>query len=135
MKPYIITLQCIGSPEEGFLTVANNLNLPFDVKRVFWTIATPLNVIRGKHAHKNTNMILIAVKGEITVTTIDDVGNKLSFELNKTNEGLLLPKMCWHEMTYSADAVQLVITDTEYDASDYIRDKSSFYNLIGKNDE
>lgn len=135
MKPHIITLQCIGSNEEGFLTVANNLSLPFEVKRVFWTVATPQNVIRGKHAHRKTNMILIAAKGEITVTTIDENNNKNSFQLNKTNEGLFLPKLCWHEMTYSEDAVQLVMTDTEYEASDYIRDKSTFYNLIDKTNE
>lgn len=135
MKPYIIPLQCIGSKEEGFLTVASNQSLPFLVKRVFWTVATPQNVVRGKHAHRQTNMILIAVAGEISVTTIDENNNKVSFLLNKSDEGLFLPKLCWHEMTYSAQAVQLVITDTEYEVSDYIRDISAFYNLIGKKNE
>lgn len=65
-KPHIITFQSIGSSELGYLSVAEqNKDVPFEIKRVYWTYYTPQNVERGGHANINKELVLIAVAGTI----------------------------------------------------------------------
>ena len=69
MNPKIIQLQKIGSKSEGYLSIAEqDKNMPFEIKRVFCTYDTPTTISRGRHAHRETEMILCAIAGEITVT-------------------------------------------------------------------
>lgn len=130
LTPKIISFPCIGSLELGYLSIAENQkDIPFEIKRVFWAYYTPNSVIRGKHAHHETEMILIAVTGKIEVTT--EMHNKKPevFVLENPNEGLYLPKLCWHTMKYSHNSVQLVLASSFYNESDYIRDYNEFLKL------
>lgn len=133
MNPRIIEFQKIGSDKEGFLSIASeNLKIPFDIKRSFWTYKTPESIVRGRHAHHKTEMVLVAIKGKINIKTIDSNGNYQEFILNDPNKGLFIPKMCWHEMTYLNDAIQLVLCSSLYQESDYIRSLDVFKELIEK---
>lgn len=127
LKPYLVEFPSNGSLGTGYLSIAESLKIiPFEIKRVFWAYYTPDSVIRGRHAHYETEMILIASAGRIVVTT-EMPGNKTDlFVLEKPNHGVYLPKLCWHTMQYSHNAVQLVLASTIYDATDYIRDYSMF---------
>ena len=126
-KPRIITLPGNGSSELGYLTIAESLkDIPFEVKRVFWAYYTPDSVVRGRHAHHSTEMLLIAVAGRIIVTTEMPGMTPEVFVLEKPNEAIYLPKLCWHTMQYSHNAVQLVLASTLYHEADYIRDYSKF---------
>jgi dTDP-4-dehydrorhamnose 3,5-epimerase-like enzyme len=126
----IISLSRKGRVEEGFLHIIDNASIPFEIKRVFYTVDTPTGVTRGRHAHHETEMVLIAVQGEIIVKTVTVDGNTKTFVLNNASEGLYLPKLCWHEMNYKASAVQLVVCSTNYNEADYIRDWEQFSNLV-----
>ena len=126
MLPHLILFQHKGKDEEGFLSIVSNDELPFDIKRVFWTYCTPEHVIRGNHAHKNTEMVLIALRGEIIITCEIKPDFKKEFRLSNPNVGLYIPVMCWHTMKYLNDAVQLVLANTVYDENDYIRDYNQF---------
>ncbi|HMS97142.1 MAG TPA: FdtA/QdtA family cupin domain-containing protein [Saprospiraceae bacterium] len=131
LKPYTFQYPVHGDQQEGFLFVANSVELnPFEIKRVFWTKETPMGVIRGRHAHYTTELVLIAISGKIMVKTFDKMGNYGCFELDNPAIGLYLPSMCWHEMTYTEDAVQLALANSVYDESDYIRDINTFRKLI-----
>lgn len=135
-SPYILTFQKIGAFTEGFISVAQEgEQFSFETKRCFWTYGTPSNLTRGRHAHYESEMILIAISGNIIVDTIDYQGRVEQFELNDPNTGLYLPKLCWHEMKYSQDAVQLVLCSTLYHESDYIRSFEVFRNLTLQNAE
>ena len=76
--------------------IENNKNIPFDIKRVFWSYHTPDNVVRGRHAHHETEMVLIAALGRIVVNTEMPDGQLNVFSLESPNQGLYLPKYCWH---------------------------------------
>ena len=129
----IIDFETFGSKEEGFLTVAQQYKeVPFNIRRIFWVVDTPTQVSRGGHAHIDTEMILIALRGSIKITTLDCSGEEQTFDLHQSNQGLYLPKMVWHEMTYSPDAVQLVLASSDYHESDYIRNYSTFQSQINK---
>jgi hypothetical protein len=129
-QPELIQFPKIGSPMEGYLSIGqSNAHIPFDIKRVFWTYFTPDSVTRGRHTHYSTQMILIALSGIVVVKTEDIHGNKQEFVLKNPSEGLYIPPLTWHEMEYSHTAVQLVITNSEYDEKDYIRSYDEFKKM------
>lgn len=126
-RPSIIDFPSNGGLEIGYLSIAeNNQAVPFEIKRVFWSYYTPESVVRGRHAHHDTEMILVAVTGRVIVTTEMPGEKPEIFILEKPNQGVYLPKYCWHTMQYSHNAVQLVLTSSLYQAEDYIRDYETF---------
>jgi dTDP-4-dehydrorhamnose 3,5-epimerase-like enzyme len=125
--PFLIEFPSNGSTDIGYIAIAESMHaVNFEIKRAFWAYYTPDSVVRGRHAHHETEMILIAVAGRIVVTTEMNDGKPEVFILEKPNQGLYLPKMCWHTMQYSHNAVQLVLASTLYDEKDYIRDYQTF---------
>jgi hypothetical protein len=127
ITPYIINFKKNGESTLGYISIAEEMSqIPFVIKRVFWTYYTPEEVIRGKHAHYETEMVLIAAAGIIKVKTEQIDGSIQEFILDKPDIGLLIPKMCWHTMQYSHNAVQIVIASSLYNESDYIRSYESF---------
>ncbi len=126
-KPQLINFNRIGEPALGYITVAENNQLPFTVQRMFWTYYTPESITRGRHAHHQTEQILIAVSGKIIVTTESAHGEKKQFTLESPQQGVYIPPNVWHIMEYSHNAVQLALASTLYQASDYIRDKEEFF--------
>ena len=125
-KPYLIDFPKIGSPELGYISVAEvEKNIPFKILRTFWTYFTPQNITRGRHAHFNTEQVLIALNGIIKVK-IENNNIIEELILDTPNKGLYIPPSCWHIMEYSHDSVQLVFASTLYDEKDYIRDYSEY---------
>lgn len=129
-KPHLIKLNKIGNSDLGYLVVIEeSLNLPFKIKRNYWTISIPNNIKRGFHAHKKTQQILVCLNGEIIVETIDKDLNKEIFELTDPTLGLYLPPCVWHTMEYKNDAIQLVMASDLYFENDYIRNYEDFLNF------
>ena len=130
MKPQIIKFSKIGSPNLGYISVAEiSDNIPFEVKRVYWTYYTPQDVTRGGHAHYDLEQVIVAVSGSITFTTEDLKGNKEEFVLYSPDKGLYIPKLIWRDIKFSHNAVLLCIASEKYSASDYIRDYKIFLQL------
>lgn len=129
-KPQYFSLNKIGNSLLGFITVAENLkNIPFEIKRVYWTYYTPQDVIRGGHAHRELQQIIFAVSGTIEFNTIDLKGNKETFILDSPSEGLFLPKLIWRDIKFSHNAVLLCLASETYDENDYFRDFEQFKNF------
>lgn len=125
--PTIIWFEEKGRSNEGFISVADFSNdIPFEVKRAFWTYGTPDNFLRGNHAHFETEQVIIAVSGEIKVTLRSAKGESQDFMLDSPDKGLYVPPNYWRSMEYSADAVQLVLASTNFDKEDYIRSLKEF---------
>lgn len=129
MKPHLIDFGQLGEMSQGYLSVAAEQNLPFEIKRAFWTYFTPESVSRGRHAHYETEMIIIAVSGRIILNTELLSDEKDTFILEKPDVGVYIPTLCWHTMLYSHSAVQLVLASTVYRPEDYIRDYDFFLSL------
>lgn len=125
--PYVIEFDTIGRSVEGYISVAEfERSLPFVPKRVFWTYFTPHEVVRGRHAHYETEMVLIPVGGKIELFTECIDGTEQTFVLESPKVGVYMPPFCWHTMRYSHNAVQLIFASTPYDPNDYIRDRAVF---------
>lgn len=129
-KPYIIEFPKIGSPDIGYISVVEDSKLvPFEIKRVFWTYFTPEIIVRGRHAHHETEQVLIAVTGRILVTTEIVDGTINTFVLQNPNIGLYVPPNAWHTIQYSHTAVQVVLASTVYNEQDYIREYDQFKSI------
>lgn len=131
-KPYIINFDPIGSPEMGYIAIAEHPhNFPFKIERVFWSYYTPQMITRGRHAHYKLEQILIPVSGKIIVTNESLSGEITTHILENPNEGLYIPPMYWHVIQFSHNAVMMSIASMKYDESDYIRDYNKFKNESG----
>lgn len=131
-RPHIINFSRFGEPSTGYISVAEDArNIPFEVRRVFWTYYTPESIVRGRHAHHQTEQVLIAASGRIIVTTEDGAGTINTFVLEQPNMGVYIPPDVWHTMQYTHSSVQLVLASTAYDEKDYIRSYEDFKRIYG----
>jgi hypothetical protein len=127
MEPYLITFKSIGETSIGYISVAEgSSDLPFEIRRAYWTYFTPHDITRGGHANIDKEVVLVAVCGVIQVTVIQQNGRESNFRLDLPNIGLYIPKLCWHKMHYSHAAVQLALASNYFSNEDYIRDFDTF---------
>lgn len=106
--------------------VENSVNIPFDVKRVFYIYDIPGGEDRGAHAHKECHQFLVAASGSFEIELSDGV-TKRTFTLNLPYYGLHVPPGIWAaEMGFSSGAICLVLTSHKYDENDYIRNFDDF---------
>jgi len=115
--------------EAGNLTILENgLNIPFDVKRIYYLYDVPSGSARGGHAHIELEQYIIAASGSYDVI-LDDGKNKKKFTLNRPNLALhILPGM-WRELdNFSSGSISMVLASQLYDEKDYIRDYNQFLN-------
>ena len=113
----------------GNLTILENgLNIPFDVKRIYYLYDVPSGSARGGHAHIELEQYIIAASGSYDVI-LDDGKNKKKFTLNRPNLALhILPGM-WRELdNFSSGSISMVLASQLYDEKDYIRDYNQFLN-------
>jgi hypothetical protein len=130
--PHLIKFPKLGNPSIGYISVSEQqAEIPFEVRRLFWTYYTPENIVRGRHAHNVTEQILIAAAGRITVTTELADGIIHTYRLEDPHVGLYVPPHAWHTMQYSHSAVQLVLASAPYDEQDYIRNYDDFKRIWG----
>ncbi len=110
----------------GNIAVIENNSIPFEIKRVYYLYDIPSSAIRGGHAHKNLQQILIAISGSFDVVLKD--GNSVKkIILNKPDKGLLINNNIWRELeNFSSGAVCLVLASDVYKKEDYIRDFDEF---------
>lgn len=118
--------------ERGNLVVAEcgGIDVPFDVKRVFYIYGSDSTVVRGSHANKRTEFVLINVAGSSKVR-IDNGRETDVVELNRPRMGLFIPAMLWKDMyDFSQDSVLLVLASEHYDGNEYIRDHDEYVKMV-----
>ena len=113
--------------ERGNLSFLQNLDqIPFILKRVFWIYDVPAGEIRGSHAYKNQQEIIIALSGSFDVVVDNSVEEK-RFNLNRSHYGLHIKPGIWRRMeNFSTNASALVLSDSGFKEEDYIRDYKEF---------
>ncbi len=113
--------------EKGNITAINNhIEIPFQVKRVYYLYDVPGGEERGAHAHRNLKQLIVAASGSFDLT-VDDGSTKRTFQLNRPNVGLLMPSGLWREIdNFSSGSICLVLASEEYDEGDYIRKYTEF---------
>ena len=106
--------------------VQNSIEVPFDVKRVYFLYDVPGGESRGAHGHKILEQVIIAASGSFDVT-LDDGKNKKTVQLNRPYFGLHVQPGMWRDISnFSSGAICLVLASELYNSADYIRDYESF---------
>lgn len=127
----IINFKQHGDDRGHLVVIEENKDVPFDVKRVFYIYGSSNDVVRGQHANRKTEFVLINVSGTSKVK-IDDGKEQCVIELNEPHMGVYIPTMVWKDMyDFSEDSVLLVLASEPYDSSEYIRDYSEFLKEVG----
>lgn len=128
----IIQFSDFGDERGKLVVVEGGIGIPFEIKRVFYIYESDSTVVRGQHANKDSEFVLINVSGESKVR-ITDGKEELIVELNRPMMGLYIPKMIWKDMyDFSSDSVLLVLASTHYDGSEYVRNYDEYVKLINE---
>ncbi|MBQ4512463.1 MAG: FdtA/QdtA family cupin domain-containing protein [Anaerolineaceae bacterium] len=119
-----------GDERGRLVVVEGGQDIPFEIKRVFYIYGSDPDVIRGKHANRRSEFVLINVAGTSKVRITDRSGNQMTVNLNRPHSGIYLPAMIWKEMyDFSLDSVLLVLCSEHYDPNEYIRDFDEFMKV------
>ena len=124
----IIELPRIQNRSGNITAIENNIEIPFNTKRIFYLYDIPGGESRGAHAHKECHQFLVAASGSFEVQ-LDDGKVKKTVMLNQPYRGLHIPPGIWaSEVNFSSGAICLVIASHTYDEADYVRDYNEFLN-------
>lgn len=123
--------------ERGYLVaVEGNKDIPFDIARIFYIYGSDPDVVRGQHANRRTQFVLINVAGSCKVKVLDGKGNEAVFVLNRPHTGIYLPTMVWKDMyDFSEDSVLLCLASEHYDATEYVRNYDEFVKMVNEESE
>jgi len=129
----IITIKTIDTDGMGSLSFfEEDKDIPFQIKRIYYTYNVPTQTKRGGHAHKDLQQILFCTYGKIKVI-LDDGYEKEEFSLDSPNKGLIIGNNIWRDMIWdNEDSVLCVAASKYYDEKDYIRDYKEFIELVKK---
>ena len=133
-----VTEQCkvlnfadLGDERGKLVVVEGEQHIPFAIQRVFYIYGSDNEVIRGQHANRESEFVLINVGGTSKVR-IDNGHSEAIIELNKPMMGLYIPTMVWKDMyDFSEDSILLVLASTHYNGQEYIRDYEEYKKEMG----
>jgi hypothetical protein len=122
----IIELRRIENPKGSLTPIEAGVDVPFEIRRVYYLYDVPGGEDRGGHAHLGLHQFIVAASGSFEVV-LDDGRERKSYFLNRSWYGLYVPPMLWRELTnFSSGSVSLVLASELFDESDYIRDYDTF---------
>ena len=126
-------LQQHGDSRGHLVALEEKTDVPFEIKRVYYMFDTKTGIVRGMHAHKSLEQLLVCVHGSVKIL-LDDGTEKETVLLDNPYEGLYVSNNMWREMSeFSEGAVLMVFASKYYDEDDYIRDYDEFLRFVGKN--
>lgn len=116
--------------ERGNLSFVEECNeVPFNIRRSYWIYDVPGGECRGGHAYRQNCEFIIALSGSFDIV-IDDGKERKVFHMNRSYYGLYVPKGLWREMeNFSTNSLALILSSTDYDSQDYIRDYNEFLSF------
>ena len=137
MKPFkrterwrLIQLPKLTDLRGNLTFIESNKHISFDIKRVFYQYDIPDGAVRGGHAHKTLQQLMIAMSGSFDIV-MDDGHREATIRLNKPWQGLYIPEMIWCEIRgFSSGSVCMVLASAPYNESEYYRDYDAFLQAM-----
>lgn len=118
----VINLKQINDERGNLSFIESNRDVPFTINRIYYLFDVPGGAVRGSHAHKNLQQLIIAIGGSFTIRLNDGQEEKI-FNLNRAYEGLYIPSNIWRTLdNFSSGSCCLVLASEHFDEGDYIRD-------------
>jgi len=109
--------------------IEENKHIPFKIARSYWIYDVPGGETRGGHAYKENQEFIVALSGSFDVIIDDGINHKV-FSLNRSYNGLYVPKGLWRQMNnFSTNSLALILASTFFDQTDYIYDYEQYKTL------
>lgn len=130
MEAKIIDLPKFEDPRGNLSFIEEFKQVPFKIERTYWIYDVPGGQVRGGHAFKEQQELIVALSGSFDIV-VDDGKVKKTFSLNRSYYGLLVPAGLWRQMqNFSTNSLALVLSSTPFNEDDYIRDYEEFKTYI-----
>jgi dTDP-4-dehydrorhamnose 3,5-epimerase-like enzyme len=125
----LIDLPKIHDPRGNLTFIESGEHVPFEIERAFWIYDVPGGSVRGGHAYRTGQELIVALSGSFDVI-VDDGSHLIRHTLNRSYYALLVPNLIWREMiNFSTNSVALVLASSPYSTDDYVRDYRDFLRL------
>ena len=126
----LLNFKDLGDERGNLVVIEGGRDIPFEIARAFYIYGSDPEVVRGKHANRQSEFVLVNVAGKSRVM-VTDGRRKKTIRLDRPMEAVYIPRMIWKEMyDFSPDSVLLVLASTHYDGSEYIRDFDEYMKEI-----
>ena len=127
----ILVLRRNGNNHSGFLSFfESERDIPFPIKRIYYTYDVPVGTKRGMHAHKTLQQLLWCPYGEIEVV-LDNGKEQITYLLDSPEKALLILKGYWRDIYWKKEGSVLCVAASDYyDEEDYIRDYDEFLKYV-----
>ena len=111
----------------GNLTfIEGGKQIPFSIARAYYLYDVPGGAVRGGHAHRLLEQVIVAITGSFDVV-LDDGKAERTYTLRVSNQGLFVPTMVWRELSnFTSGAICICFASRPYEEEDYIRDHTAF---------
>ena len=130
MNFHIISMKVIGDRRGKLIALESLRNIPFELKRIYYIFDTLPEEMRGCHAHKNLEQIIIAMDGSCQMI-LDDGMTRETVWLNRPDIGLYIGPGMWREMHHFSYGCKLLVLANEfYDENEYIRNYTDFLKMV-----
>ena len=128
----LIDFEVHGNSDGCLVALENYKEIPFEVKRIYYIYDVPKNIIRGRHAHKRLEQVIICLSGSCDFT-FDNGRTKEKVTLDSPSKGIYIKNNIWREFTnFSSNCVVVVLASELYDESDYIRSYEQYLEYVKK---
>lgn len=125
----LISLPKIHDNRGNLTYIEEEKNILFKIKRIYWIYDVPGGQERGGHAFYTQHEVIVALSGSFDVITHDGKNDNI-YSLNRSYMGLYIPPLFWRQMSnFSTNSVALVLSSTDYDEKDYLRDFEKFMSI------
>ena len=126
----LISLPKEEDPRGSLTYIYQQVQIPFEIRRVFYIYDVPAGKDRGAHAHKQCWQFIIAASGALEVYLHDGQQERV-VTLNRPYQGLLVPPGVWaQERGFTTGALCLVLASHDYSEDDYIRNFHDYLDYI-----
>ena len=120
-----------GNHQGSLVALEKGEDFPFEIKRVYYIWNTDGDVVRGKHAHRKLEQVIVCTSGSCDFI-LDNGKEREVVRLDNPAQGLHIKNNIWREFTnFSKDCVVMVLASEHYSEEDYIRDYDVFLKEVG----
>lgn len=128
----IVNLPKIEDPRGNLTFIEEENHIPFRIKRVYWIYDVPGGQVRGGHAFKEQQELIVALSGSFDVV-IDNAETSKTFSLSRSYYGIFVPAGLWRRMqNFSTNALAMILSSTNYNEDDYIRNYKDYIEYLQK---
>jgi dTDP-4-dehydrorhamnose 3,5-epimerase-like enzyme len=127
----LIELPVVQNPQGNLTFIEGDRHVPFPIARVYYLYDVPEGAVRGGHAHRALEQLILPIGGSFDVV-VDDGSERARITLDNPRVGLHVPRLIWRELeNFTAGSFCVVLASAYYDEADYFRDYDEFLAAVG----